>query len=426
MLRRVCHSPRVQALRLPPLTCRSSSATLNRKFFLPNNHTPTAEATTVLRSPSIPETNYTGSSLEQLPPVVITPPTLTYPPPHVTEYKPIPALTPARLLGVYSQLSKSRLTTLMVLTAMSGVAMSPLPTTVPVLLATALGTALCSASANTLNQISEIPFDAQMARTRNRPLVRRAITPLHATGFAVVTGIAGPVLLWTCVNPLTATLGTLTLGLYAGVYTPMKRLSVANTWVGAVVGGIPPLMGWTACNGHLLPSPTYPIEFFPPPFLPEVAHFSAVASDNPLAAFSLFMFLFSWQFPHFNSLSRVVRTSYAQGGYKMLSVMSPRQNRLVALRHSLLFIPICSVLTPLAGLTTWAFAVTSLVPNALLIRSAWRFWKSGGDKEARRLFHDSLWYLPVVLGLMMFHKQGISWLEWIGWSEEKAQDAEES
>ncbi|KAG8983905.1 Protoheme IX farnesyltransferase, mitochondrial, partial [Tulasnella sp. 427] len=102
----------------------------------------------------------------KLPPVTITPPTTTYPPPHVTEYKPVPPLTLARLPKIYMQLSKARLTTLVVLTAMSGVALSPLPATLPVLLGTAAGTALCSATANTINQIIEVPFDAQMARTR--------------------------------------------------------------------------------------------------------------------------------------------------------------------------------------------------------------------------------------------------------------------
>jgi protoheme IX farnesyltransferase len=41
--------------------------------------------------------------------------------------------------------------------------------------------------------------------------------------------------------------------LYAGVYTPLKQLSVANTWVGALVGAIPPLMGWAAAAGSLDP-----------------------------------------------------------------------------------------------------------------------------------------------------------------------------
>ncbi|KAK7051090.1 Protoheme IX farnesyltransferase, mitochondrial [Paramarasmius palmivorus] len=302
---------------------------------------------------------------------------------------------------------------------MSGVALSPLPTTVSTLLATAVGTALCSASANTFNQLQEVPFDAQMARTRMRPLVRRAITPLHAAGFGLATGIAGPAVLWTMVNPTTAVLGLSNIILYAGVYTWMKRRSYFNTWVGAVVGGIPPLMGWTACGGQLLPSESYPIHLFLPTSLPV----DLAMVDNPLAPFALFMLLFSWQFPHFNPLAHLVRGSYAQAGYSMLSVLDPKKNALVVLRHALLLVPICSVLAPLSGLTTWWFALTSLFPNAISVHASWEFWKKGGEKEARVLFRHSLWYLPVMLGLMMIHKQGVDWKQWMGIREE---DAEES
>lgn len=98
----------------------------------------------------------------------------------------------------------------------------------------------------------------------------------------------------------------------------------------------------------------------------------------------------------------------------MLSVLSPSQNALVALRHSILLIPICSVLMPLSGLTTWAFAVTSLVPNVICARAAWKFWRVGGEKQARALWHNYLWYLPVILALAMVHKQGMDWAKWIG------------
>ncbi|KAF8841274.1 protoheme IX farnesyltransferase, partial [Paxillus ammoniavirescens] len=317
-------------------------------------------------------------------------------------------LTPKRLLSIYSQLAKTRLTVLVVLTATSGVALSPLPTTLPILLSTALGTALCSASANTLNQIQEVPYDAQMARTRQRPLVRRAISPLHATGFALATGIAGPAFLFTMTHPLAAALGAANIGLYAGLYTYLKRKSVSNTWVGAVVGGLPPLMGWAACGGKLLPTSDYPIKCFLPSFLSETSPDISFI-DNPLGAFSLFVLLYSWQFPHFNSLSHLIRASYAQAGYRMLSVLSPPNNALVSLRHTLLLVPICSILFPLSGLTTWSFSLTSLAPNVLWVRSAAAFWRTCGEKHARVLFHTSLWYLPLILALMMVHKPGVDW-----------------
>ncbi|KAE9403647.1 farnesyltransferase [Gymnopus androsaceus JB14] len=312
---------------------------------------------------------------------------------------------------------------------MSGVALSPLPTTVPVLLATAVGTALCSASANTLNQIQEVPFDAQMARTRMRPIVRRAITPLHAATFAGISGIAGPAILWTMTNPTTALLGAGTIALYAGPYTWLKRKSIANTWVGAVVGAAPPIMGWTACGGQLIPSPSYPIHLFPPPFLSSLSDTTILDPtliNTPLAPLALFVLLFSWQFPHFNSLSYFVRGSYAQAGCHMLSVLNPRKNALVSLRHALILVPTCSVLIPLSGLTTWWFALSSLVPNIILLRASWRFWNNGGEKQARTLFRHSLWYLPLVLGMMMVHKQGIDWLQWIGLgTDDSAEESED-
>ncbi|KAF9516990.1 hypothetical protein BS47DRAFT_1437146 [Hydnum rufescens UP504] len=185
---------------------------------------------------------------------------------------------------------------------------------------------------------------------------------------------------------------------------------------GGCSGGIPPLMGWTAGGGHLLPT-AYSFETFLPSFLNATSSIPPPleAIDNPLSVLALFAVLFSWQFPHFNSLSYLSRACYAQAGYHMLSVTNPSKNALVSLRHAALLVPICSVLVPLSGLTTWWFALSSLIPNAIALRAAWQYWKKGTDKYARKVFHHSLWYLPVVLGLMMFHKQGMEWLRWLGW-----------
>lgn len=97
----------------------------------------------------------------------------------------------------------------------------------------------------------EVPYDSQMNRTKDRVLVRGHLTPLHAFTFATLTGITGVAGLYFLVNPLTAALGTTTLILYTLIYTPMKRLSTLNTWVGSVVGAIPPLMGYTAMTGDI-------------------------------------------------------------------------------------------------------------------------------------------------------------------------------
>ena len=80
-----------------------------------------------------------------------------------------------------------------------------------------------------------------------------SFSPLHAAGFAAVSGSIGLAMLYSMVNPLTCALGALNLGLYTLAYTPLKRVSVSNTWLGSIVGAIPPMMGWAACTGHLEP-----------------------------------------------------------------------------------------------------------------------------------------------------------------------------
>ena len=371
--------------------------------------------------------------------------TVKYPPPSIplTAYKPIPLSTLSTRLKIYSELSKARLTILVVLTAMSGVALSPLPASIPVLLSTALGTTLCSASANTWNQISEVVYDAQMPRTRLRPLVRRAITPLHAACFGAATGVGGVALLWTCVNPVTAALGLGNIVLYSGVYTYMKRRTIANTWVGAVVGAVPPVMGWTACGGSLLPTPGSPaFPLFLPSFLtpyldslqstlPSLSLFTsydpAIMSASLLPPLALAAIHFSWQFPHFNALAYSVRSAYARSGYAMLAALDATKNAKVAWRHSVGLLGMCSVLVPLSGLTGWGFVPWGVAVSTILVRASWRFWQAlrrpeqsaaqGGvsaDKAARVLWQNSLWYLPVLLVMIMAHKSGLEWGQWPG------------
>jgi protoheme IX farnesyltransferase len=171
--------------------------------------------------------------------------------PAVTKYKPITIPTVKDLPQLYKELVKAKLAGLVALTAMAGFAMAPGAASVSTLLYTTAGTALCIGSANAINQWIEIPYDAQMLRTRNRVLGRRSLSPFHAWTFGLTTGIVGTGMLYTMVNPLTAALGALNIFIYTGIYTPMKRASIANTWAGAVVGGIPPMMGWAAVTNSL-------------------------------------------------------------------------------------------------------------------------------------------------------------------------------
>jgi protoheme IX farnesyltransferase len=286
----------------------------------------------------------------------------------------------ARALGawphIYLELAKYRLSSLVVFTTSAGYAMAGPPFDLAVLAPTLAGTFLASASASCFNQIYEIERDGRMKRTMKRPLPAGLISVPHALTFAVGTGVTGVGLLSACANPLTAGLGLANILLYAGVYTPLKVRSVHNTEVGAIVGALPPLMGWTAATG-------------------------SVCGLEPLA---LGASLFLWQMPHFYALSWLYRADYSAGGYKMLPLYDPSGERTAA--HCLgyaLALSVVPVATSCAGVTSSMFAVESLAFNGALVVLALRFRERASQGRARALFLYSLIQLPVMLVLLVFH-----------------------
>jgi protoheme IX farnesyltransferase len=323
-----------------------------------------------------------------------------------------PADSLRRKLSALLSLSKPRLTVLVVLSAMVPYAMYPVPAflsapalasaadTIPslsplTLLFLTTGTALCSAAANALNMLYEPDTDAKMSRTRARPLVRRLLSTRAAVLFAAGCAAAGTAALYLGVNPTVAFLGAANIALYAGAYTPLKRVSAVNTWVGAVVGGIPPLMGWAAAAGESATADgTWRELLF-------------AADGSSLGGWLFAGLLFAWQFPHFMPLSWGVRDEYRAAGLRMLCWINPARNARVALRYSLAFVPLCVGLCA-AGVTEWSFAATSLPVNLWLIREAVKFWRYEGHKgSARGLFWASVWHLPVVLVLALAQKKGM-------------------
>jgi protoheme IX farnesyltransferase len=123
-------------------------------------------------------------------------------------------------------------------------------------------------------------------------------------------------------------------------------------------------------------------------------------------AWAMFGLLYFWQFPHFNSLSHTLRSSYAGSGYRMLAVLDPKQNALVALRYSIALIPLAFVFPPL-GLTTIWFPILATIPNAAMAFAAYRFWRTREERRAKELFWSSLVHLPLVLVLAIVCKKGL-------------------
>lgn len=340
----------------------------------------------------------------------------------------LPTTSLRRKLAAFLALTKPRLSFLILLTTTSAYgmypisslltldpAMTPLPslsTSTLTFIYLTTGTFLSCCSANTLNMMFEPQYDALMSRTRNRPLVRGLVSRGAALLFAMGTAAVGLGLLYIGTNPTTTALSAANIVLYAFVYTPLKRVSVINTWVGAVVGGIPPLMGWVAAAGQTATT----------------GHDrwrDMLFSEDSIGGWLLAGILFAWQFPHFNALSHLIRDEYKAAGYRMLCWVNPARNARVALRYSVLMFPL-SIGLWWVGVVGHGFLVGSTVANGWLVREAYRFWQhQGAQGTARGLFWASIWQLPILLVGGLVTKKGLwdgVWRNLFGQSEEDEEE----
>jgi protoheme IX farnesyltransferase len=290
----------------------------------------------------------------------------------------VAAATPSKLADYY-ELTKPRMNFLIVITTTVGFYMAATADTPWLrLVHTAIGTFLCAACAATANQFIERGYDALMPRTKNRPLPTGRLNLLEALLFGAACGIIGFLYLFLFVNPLTAFLGALTVVLYVFVYTPMKRVSSLNTIVGAIPGAIPPVMGFTAAQGHI--------------------------SAQALAIFGI---LFLWQMPHFLAIAILYKDDYAKGGFKMLPVvddadLSVTSRQIVVYAMALIPMSLTPTLLHMAGpvyflaamLLGLGFLAYSVVAAATRTRL-----------DARKLFFASIIYLPLLLALLMWDKR---------------------
>ncbi len=244
-----------------------------------------------------------------------------------------------------------------------------------------LGTALCSSSANALNQLWERRRDALMPRTCARPLPTHRVGALTAGVFGVTCGLAGVWTLALFINPAAALVALTTILTYVLVYTPMKTLSTASTIVGAVPGALPPVIGFAAATPG--------------------AGFESLAHPAP---WSLFAVMFVWQIPHFLAIAWMHRDGYARGGFRVLPLFDPDGGRTA--RASLAWL---AALLPLSlwpiiampGRLGWGYALAALALGVMFIRPAIRFHNERTTPNARRLFFASIIYLPLLLLAMV-------------------------
>ena len=274
----------------------------------------------------------------------------------------------------YLELSKSRIVLMVLITTAAGYAFAAPDINILLLINTLIGTALVAAGTNALNQYVERDLDAQMHRTRRRPLPAGHISPRAALLFSWAIALIGTIYLAIAVNWLTAFLGAFTLTSYVFVYTPLKRISTACTLIGAIPGAIPPLMGWAAATGSLA-----------------------------AGGWILFAILFLWQLPHFMAISWMYREDYGRAGFAMLSVRDEggRAVSRDALIYSVLLLAV-SVLPAFIGLAGNVYLVLGIAAGAGLIAAALKFHGDRSVRNARLLFMSSNIYLLSIMALLVF------------------------
>jgi heme o synthase len=268
----------------------------------------------------------------------------------------------------YKVLTKFRLNLLVVFSA----AMSYITTVKGVwswkdVLLLSVGGFLVTGAANALNEVLEKDFDKQMKRTENRPLATGRMNTSEAVLAAGLMSLLG-LLILALFNPLTVLVGSLSLILYAFVYTPMKRVSPIAVLIGAFPGAFPVMIGSVAVTGVVTP-----------------------------LAIALFSIQFLWQFPHFWSIAWLADEDYKNAGFNLLPSHEGKLDSSVgwnSFMYTLFMIP-ASIAPYALGYTGIISAIVLTIAAIAFAYCAFDLYKKCSREAARKLMFCSFFYLPI-------------------------------
>lgn len=280
-----------------------------------------------------------------------------------------PRLALTRVAGQLLALTKPRVTALVLFTFAFGAAMAPGRVALAPLTLSAFGTLLVVAAANTLNMWWERDTDAQMARTRGRPLVTGALSPRVALAWGLgLFTLSMPLL--AAANVRVLAVGVLAFATYVFLYTPLKRRSWHSLSVGALAGAAPPLMGWAAVTGSL-----------------------------DAGALALFAVLFVWQLPHSTAISLFRADEYAAAGLRVCSVdLGVRAAKRITVGASVGLVAL-SFLPYALGLGDARYALAAAVLGVGLLAVEAR--RAASDAAwGRRVFAASIAYQLLLFGAL--------------------------
>jgi len=273
----------------------------------------------------------------------------------------------------YFALLKPRVMSLVVFTALVGMLIAP-GSLHPVLGFTAiLCIAIGAGASGALNMWFDADIDAEMSRTRNRPIPTGRIERGEALGFGATLAFGSVSVMALAVGVVPAVLLAGTILYYVLFYTVwLKRRTPQNIVIGGAAGAFPPMIGWAAVTGGLSLEPVL-----------------------------LFAIIFMWTPPHFWALSLFQREDYVKAGIPMLPVVAgERETRKHILLYSLILAPL--VVAPYAlGMTGPLYGIVAGVLGLVLVALAYGVWRArdredGSYREARRLFGFSILFLFLI------------------------------
>ena len=295
------------------------------------------------------------------------------------------------LLRDYSELTKFRVTSLIIMTAWAGFYLGAIHSGVSslswALLNALIGIGMVSGGTAALNEVLEREIDSLMRRTALRPLVTGRMSLTHGLLAGLLMVVGGAEYLAFTTNILTAFLTASTAAVYLGAYTPLKTKHPLCTFVGAFPGAMPPVLGWTAIRGRL-----------------------------DWEALVLFAILFFWQFPHFHSIAWLYREDYERAGIRMLPVVHPdgrsTARSVMFYTSALLIVTAAPTLLGMAGKVYLAGALVLGIgffwTGLRLARIQLPATDTKSKKYARRVLQASVFYLPLLFALMMINATGVA------------------
>jgi len=295
-------------------------------------------------------------------------------------------------LKYYGQLLKFRLSCTVVFSSIAGYLIGVTVFNFEEFFLLIAGGFLVTGSANGFNQILEKDYDKLMIRTAGRPLPQKNLTSSSAVIFSIIIGIVGFYFL-SLIKPhgsfygflsKSSAFGLLSLMIYVLSYTPLKRMSTASIFIGAIPGAIPVLLGWVAAT-----------------------------DDFGLAVGILFAIQFLWQFPHFISIAWIQDDQYKKAGFKMMYGGKKGPYPATIAFVVSLVMTIVSVLPFFLNLDNLSMSIGSffviLALGAWFSTKSYRLLSNNNDESAKKVMLASFVYLPVMQLVYVLDKWIFMW-----------------